>query len=112
VDVASIACGEGTVLGGLWVQGRWGCEAQRLAGLGEAIENLRRAAGAGVTCLELEGRDAGSEIGASDEGADKKRQLVVLFAKELSGPAQVGVDFPGEVAGGIVVEEDGLCDGV
>lgn len=76
------------------------------------MEDLGRAAGDDVGGLELEGCDAGSEIGAADEGAHKKGQLVVLFAKELAGPAQVGVDFPGEVASGIVVEKSGLCDGI
>lgn len=99
------------VLGGLWVQRRRRRDAQRLAGLGEALEGLWRAAGGGIAGLELEGCDAGSEVRTTDEGTHEKGELVVLFTEAL-GPALVGVGFPGEVAGGIVVEEGGLCDGV
>lgn len=105
-----MASDEGAVLVGLWIQMCCGGNAKCLAGLGEKPKGLWRAVGGDVGGLELESSDACAEVGAGNEGAQKKMQPVILFPEELA--AQVGVYFAREVAGGIVVEEDWLCNGL
>lgn len=107
-----MASDEGAVLVGFGIQMCCGRNAPCPAGLGEKPEGLGCAVGGDVGGLELESSDAGTQIGAGNKGAQKKVQLVVLFPEELAAPAQIHVYFPREVAGGIVMEENWLCNSV